>query len=83
MKGNKNPKIEFHNWIDHGFTLGYDHLFVKAYSEYYFFQLYNYDIVLCWIVIFYGIYLLMKKIFIVLFCTCKPPKKDKTHQHQD
>lgn len=80
LRNNRNPRQVYHEWIDYGFELGYEHLLVQAYSKYNFIQLYNYDVLLVWIIIFYLIFLLFKKIFVLIFCSCKTQKliKHKT-----
>ena len=74
LRGNKNARDDFTYWINYGMKYGYSHLAIPSYSEYYFFQLYNYDIMAFWMAVFYLIYYLMKKLFLFLFCTCKAPK---------
>jgi hypothetical protein len=77
LKGNDNPRKVFHYWLQYGFDFGYDHLIVSAYKHLNEYQLFNYDIVLVWILIFSILFYIVKKIFICIFCSCKAKKKIK------
>ncbi len=68
-KGNKEPRKEFQYWINYGMKYGYDHLLVKAYTEYSTIELYNYDVFLCLFLILY----FLIKFFRMLcrLCCCK------------
>jgi hypothetical protein len=76
LKSHKNPREVYHYWLEYGFEFGYAHLQVRAYRDLYNFQIYNYDLMLLWLVIFYVIYYIVKKILFAIFCSCKPKKKD-------
>jgi 2-hydroxyacylsphingosine 1-beta-galactosyltransferase len=74
LRSHPNPREVFHYWFEYGLEFGYSHLHVKAYSELYSFQLYNYDLAVLWLVILYLVYFIVKKIIIGIFCSCKPKK---------
>lgn len=77
LRGNRNPREEFHYWINYGMKLGYSHLNIESYSVYNFFEINNYDFMAVWIAILYLLYFLLKKLILFLFCTCKAEKKGK------
>jgi hypothetical protein len=82
LKANKNPREDFHYWLEYGFEYGFKHLQVKAYKNLYNFQVYNYDLALLWLAIFYFFYRIVKKVLTVIFCSCKV-KKDRKEAKDD
>lgn len=77
LKSNENPRKVFHYWLEYGLEFGYEHLIVNAYKNLNSLQLFNYDIIAVWILIFAILFYIMKKIFICIFCSCKTKKKIK------
>jgi glucuronosyltransferase len=77
IRGNKDPRKEYLYWLQYTFKYGYKHLLIPAYTQYYFFELYNYDVLLVWLLIFYFIYVMIKKLFVFLFCSCKAPSNKR------
>jgi hypothetical protein len=77
LRSNKDARKEFMYWVKYGFKLGYENLMIKAYTEYSFIELYNYDIFFVWFAILFIIIWILKKIFICIFCSCKTQKRIK------
>jgi hypothetical protein len=63
----KDGKETFHFWLNYSLEFGYEHLLIPAYSKLNFFQLYNVDVGLTYLFIFYIIWKLffwvLKRIF--------------------
>jgi hypothetical protein len=76
-EGNNEPRQEYAYWMEYIFKYGYQHLIIPAYGRYNLYELYNYDVMLVWVFIFYLTYYLIKKLFVWIFCSCKAPKKKK------
>jgi len=71
IRSNQDPREEFTYWIDYIFRLGYKHLLVRSYIEHHPYQVQNYDVYTVMIFIIFLIYLLLKKIVVCFFCSCK------------
>jgi len=74
LRTNQDPREEFTYWIDYIFRLGYNHLLIKSYIEKSALEVNNYDVIGVMIVILIVLFLLIKKLMICLFCSCKSPR---------
>lgn len=88
LKGSKDPRIEFKEWLEYGHKFGYTQLTLDIYKSSSLI-VYNYDVISVWILILtlliYISYRVTKKILIAIFCSCSVQKKIKkeTKVHKD
>jgi hypothetical protein len=77
LKSNRNPREEYHYWLQYGLKHGYSSLHINAYKDLYSFQLYNYDILLLFVSVICLLIFLSYKF--VAFCmrTRTIPEKQK------
>lgn len=75
IRSNQDPREEFSYWIDYILRIGYKHLLFRSYIEHHPLQVQNYDVYAILIFLIFIIYLLLKKILVSLFCSCKASKQ--------
>ena len=79
IRSNRDAREEYTYWIDYFFRLGYKHLLVKSYIEYYGFQVINYDVLAVMILILIAFIIIIKKLLVCIFCSCKATKNKVRH----
>lgn len=84
LKGLKDPRVEFKQWLEYGHKFGYSQLVLDIYKTNDLFTIYNYDVLALWMLIIvsvcYIVYRSTKKVLTLIFCSCSSKKKIKKHE---
>jgi hypothetical protein len=83
MRANEPATKTFNYWINHVFEVGYEHMLIKAYTQYAWWEIYNFDLLALAILTFLIILKTLKWIFIKMFCTCHKRHKKRVHEKEE